>query len=98
MSEVRSIKSRNKVVLRQLLVKITAYYAILFGLVYLLVMVFPSSNEMPPIGGVGELSGNSTLNINQIEEALLSGDFDGEEFTTVADQSIGSLFLFSDAR
>ncbi|MFT4629909.1 MAG: hypothetical protein ACI9WC_001053 [Arenicella sp.] len=98
MSEVRSIKSRNKVVLRQLLVKITAYYAILFSLVYLLVMAFPSSIEMLPIGGVGELSGNSTLNINQIEEALLSGDFDSEEFITVADQSIGSRFLFSDAR
>jgi hypothetical protein len=98
MSEVRSIKSRNKVVLRLLLVKITAYYAILFSLVYLLVMAFPASIEMLPIGGVGELSGNSTLNINQIEEALLSGDFDSEEFTTVADQSIGSRFLFSDAR
>lgn len=93
-----SIKTRNTAVLKQLLVKVTGYYAILFGLVYLLVMVFPSAVEMLPIGGVGELSGNSNLNISQIEEALLSGDFDSEEFTAVADQSIGSRFLFSDAR
>lgn len=98
MSVAGSIKSRNKAVLRQLLIKITGYYAILFSLVYLLVMAFPSALEMLPIGGVAELSGNSNLNITQIEEALLSGDLDSEEFTAVADQSIGTRFLFADAR
>jgi hypothetical protein len=98
MNDSESIKARSKMVLKQLLVKITLYYFVLFGLIYGLLMAMPSALDFLPVGGVGELSGNSTLSINQIEEAMLSGDFDSEEYNGIAEESIADRFLFSDAR
>ena len=82
----------------RLLFKLTAYYIVLFGALFALIKAAPSVLDTLPLGGVGELSGSSELEISQIEEALLSGDFDSEEFNVVTDEDITSRFLFEDAR
>lgn len=87
----------NKRLFVRLLFKLTAYYLVLFGTLFILIKAVPSVMDTLPLGGVSELSGSSELEINQIEEALLSGDFDSEEFNVVADESITSRFLFEDA-
>jgi hypothetical protein len=90
-------ESRRRLVIR-LLFKLTVYYIILFGALFILIKSAPAVLDTLPFGGVGELSGSSELEISQIEEALLSGDFDSEEFNVVADEGITSRFLFEDAR
>ena len=91
-------QDKNKFMLFHLLKKLTIYYFILFGLLYLMISLFPITLESLPVGGVGELSGNSTLQISQIENALLSGDFDSEEFEQIQETELSNKFLFDDAR
>jgi len=98
MSEAGLTPSKNNGVLIKLLVKISVYYAILFALVYGVLTSFPWTIDYLPVGGVGELSGGADLEISQLEDALLSGDYDDEEFTSSEDDKISSRFLFEDAR
>jgi hypothetical protein len=94
------LTGREKGFLVPLLLKITAYYIVLFGALFLLLKFSPVLIDHLPVGGVGELSGGAELEISQIEEALLSGDLDAEEFDGLQRSSddISSRFLFADAR
>ena len=81
-----------------LLIKTLCYYTVLFTLIFLMIKIWPGSLDHLPVGGVGELSGGADLEISQLEDALLSGDYDeeiAEEYaqTTAAE----SKFLFDDA-
>ena len=102
MSDAWVAEGNNKKAMTALLVKITLYYFVLFGSVYALIKVFPAALDHLPVGGVSELSGGADLQISHMEEALLSGDFDSEEFEQAtepnAEQDITSRFLFEDAR
>lgn len=92
---------QEKGVLLKLLLKITCYYIILFGALYVLIRASPATLDMLPVGGVSELSGGADLEISQMEAALLSGDLDSEAFASVAastEPDISSRFLFADAR
>lgn len=97
---------QEKGVLARLLLKITIYYFVLFGSVYLLIIASPATIDMLPVGGVSELSGGADLEIRQMEDALLSGDLDSEAFEGLAAQSragndqgdLSSRFLFADAQ
>ena len=82
----------------RLLFRITFYYAVLFGLVAGIVNFIPGAINHLPVGGVGELSGGADLEISQIEQALLSGDYDSEEFEAIEQSSVSSKFLFNDAK
>ena len=81
-----------------LLLKISVYYVILFGALFLILKISPSVINYLPVGGVGELSGGADLEISQIEEALLSGDSDAESYEALQAPDISSRFLFADAR
>ena len=97
---------QKKAGLGRLLIKITLYYLIVFGSVYLLIVVAPATIDLLPVGGVGELSGGAGLEIRQIEDALLSGDLDSEAFeglgsagrSASAGPDLSERFLFADAR
>jgi hypothetical protein len=66
--------SRHRNVLLKMLVKITAYYFVLFGAVALAVTVSPGLIDHLPLGGVGEISDFGSSSIYDLEEALLSAD------------------------
>lgn len=97
MADAWVAQSKNKKALIALVLRITLYYAIFFVLLYSLIKLVPGALDSLPVGGVGELSGGADLEISQLEDALLSGDFDSEEYDTVPDTDISSRFLFDDA-
>ena len=78
--------------------KITIYYLVVFGLVSCAITFAPGFLDILPVGGVSELSESSDFEIAQFEDALLSGDFDEEEFVTSREtRTPSSKFLFGDA-
>jgi len=98
MIENVNTSSNRKRLLFNTLAKLTIYYVVLFGVLTVLLKTMPSAIDWLPVGGVGELSGNTVQEISEIETALLSGDFDSEEFSQVSDSPIANRFLFDDAR
>ena len=89
--------SQDRRVLIAVLAKVSFYYAALFSLVFALLTAFPNLITMLPVGGVGQLSSGAELEIMQLEDAMLSGDFDEGEDAYTAIESPPSL-LFDDAR
>lgn len=91
---------RQKRLFWRLLIKVSAYYVVLFGALALLITAAPVVLDHLPVGGVGKLSGGADLEISQLEEAVLSGDLDAEEYESYSGQGddISSRFLFTDAR
>ena len=90
--------NESKKILLKTLGKITIYYVIVFGLLTILLKTIPTVIDWLPVGGVGELSGNVVLEVSEIEDALLSGDFHSEEYNQVSGTEITKRFLFDDAR
>ena len=70
--------SQDRRVLIAVLAKVSFYYAALFSLVFALLTAFPNLITMLPVGGVDQLSSGAELEIMQLEDAMLSGDFDEE--------------------
>ena len=77
--------SDHRKILRNTLVKITAYYVLLAGLIAIAVAVYPGVVEELPLGGVGDIAGYSTSNLLELEEALLSAD--GDELEELATET-----------
>lgn len=98
MTDETLIEKNNKAALLKVLLKLTIYYVVLFGLITIMVRSMPWMIDSLPVGGVGELSGAAAMDVNQIEDALLSGDFDSEEFSQIQEAELSSRFLFDDAR
>ena len=98
MTDETLIEKSNKAALLKVLLKLTIYYVVLFGLITIMVRSMPWVIDSLPVGGVGELSGTAAMEVNQIEDALLSGDFDSEEFSQIQETELTSRFLFDDAR
>jgi len=97
--QTEQIVSTDKATFVKVAMKITLYYVVIFGLLALLIKHVPGVLEVLPVGGVGELSEGADLEITQMEDALLAGDFDAEEFNTVRENASNeSKFLFTDAR
>lgn len=90
-------EGRDRRALLAVMVKVTIYYAVLLGLVALCVRFVPGFIDGMPVGGVGELSGAADLEISQIEDALLSGDFEEDDFSPASQSSPSDKFLFDDA-
>ena len=65
---------RHRNILLKMLVKITVYYAVLFGAVAIAVHFNSSLIDSLPLGGVGEISDFGSSSIYDLEEALLSAD------------------------
>ena len=66
--------SRHRNILLKMLVKITAYYIVLFGAVAIAVAINPGFIDQLPLGGVGEISDFGSSSIYDLEEAQLSAD------------------------
>ncbi|MFT5571119.1 MAG: hypothetical protein ACI9FR_000027 [Cryomorphaceae bacterium] len=77
--------------------KVTVYYAVLISLVALCVRFIPGFVDGLPVGGVSELSGAADLEISQLEDALLSGDYEESDFQAANVSSPSDKFLFDDA-
>ena len=77
--------SGHRRILRNTLIKITAYYVLLAGLVAIAVSVYPGIVEELPLGGVGEIAGYNSSNLLELEEALLSAD--GDELEELATET-----------
>ncbi|NNC98646.1 MAG: DUF4956 domain-containing protein [Gammaproteobacteria bacterium] len=88
----------SKRLLLTLLSKITIYYILLFGLFLVALKSFPALLDSLPVGGVGELSAGAASEISELEDALLSGDFDSEEFSEATGSNMSSRVYFVDAR
>lgn len=91
-------QGKDRMGLVKLLFKILVYYGTLFSLIAVLINVFPSFLHMLPVGGVGELSAGADVEISQLEDALLSGDFDEEVGDAFEEASAKPAFLFADAQ
>lgn len=90
-------ENKNRKAMVGLAFKITIYYAVLFGLLYALIRTVPGALDSLPVGGVSELSGSADLEISQLEDSLLSGDYDSEEYEALQETDLSSRFLFDDA-
>jgi hypothetical protein len=66
--------SRHRNILLMMLVRITAYYIVLFGAVAIAVSLSPRLMDQLPLGGVGEISDYGSSSLYDLEEALLSAD------------------------
>jgi len=95
-----TVSEQEKGLLFRLLLRMSLYYLVLFGLLALLIKAVPGVLDHLPVGGVGELSGGADLEIGQLEEAMLNGDMDADDFDNLeqAPQEISSRFLFADAQ
>jgi hypothetical protein len=69
-----ALVSRHRNILLKMLVKITAYYIVLFGAVAFTGYINPGFLDQLPLGGVGEISDYGSSSIYDLEEALLSAD------------------------
>ncbi len=78
------------------LCKVTAYYVVFIAIVALCIRFIPGFVDSLPIGGVSDLSGAADLEISQLEDALLNGDFEEEDFTA-AETRTRSAFRIDDA-
>lgn len=98
MNQQSAIVSDKKAFIK-VAIKITIYYLLVFGLVAFCVKSVPGFLDLLPVGGVSELSEGADLEIAQMEDALLAGEFDADEFTPITNRTTAeSKFLFSDAR
>ena len=77
--------SDHRKILRNTLLKISGYYALLAALVAIAVTVYPGMVEELPLGGVGDIAGYNTSNLLELEEALLSAD--GDELEELATET-----------
>ncbi len=90
-------ENKNRKAMMGLVFRISIYYLILFSLMYGLIRMVPGALDNLPVGGVSELSGSADLEISKLEDSLLSGDYDSEEYETAQDTDLSSRFLFDDA-
>lgn len=72
--EIEVLKTEQRQSLVRVLVKVTAYYAVLAGLIAILVTVNPAIVEEFPLGGVGDIAYYGASNVLELEEAFLSAD------------------------
>lgn len=80
-----------------LLFRITVYYAVFVGILTLLTLYIPQFADYAPVGGVGDLSGNS-LALEQFEELLLNDDLEDVDAAALQEKEATDVFLFDDAR
>jgi hypothetical protein len=83
--QIVAMLASHRRILRGTLVKISAYYVLLAGIVAITVSLNPGIVDELPLGGVGEIAGYNTSELLQLEEALLSAD--GEELEELATES-----------
>jgi len=82
---IAAMLTSHRKILRGTLVKITAYYVLLGGIVAVAVSLYPGIVDELPLGGVGEIAGYNTSDLLQLEDALLSAD--GEELEELATET-----------
>ena len=97
MSDQWVAQGKDRKALFAVMLKVTVYYAILISLVALCVRFIPGFVDSLPVGGVSDLSGAADLEISQLEDALLSGDFEEDDFRAASAASTSDKFLFDDA-
>lgn len=97
MSEHWVAPAKDPKALVAVMVKVTVYYVVLIGLIALCVRFIPGFVDGLPVGGVSDLSGSADLEISQIEDALLSGDYEEGDFDPAIPSSHADKFLFDDA-
>jgi hypothetical protein len=96
MSDQWVAEAQDRKALFTVMFKVTVYYVVLIGLIALCVRFIPGFVDGLPVGGVSELSGAADLEISQLEDALLSGDYEEGDFQANA-ASPTDKFLFDDA-
>lgn len=87
----------SKGLLWRLMARITLYYLVVAGLVYLFSAALPQLTVHLPVGGVSELSGVADPGLREFEDAFLNDDMDEVEETLRERTTTGS-FRFDDAR
>ena len=97
MTEQWVAQGKDRKALIKVMFKVTVYYTVILGLVALCIRFVPGFIDGLPVGGVSALSGSADLEISQLEDALLSGDFEESDFSTQPSASATDKFLFDDA-
>lgn len=97
MSEAWEPTTTDRRALWRVLAKVTVYYVVLIALFVVLMRTIPGFVEAIPVGGVSDLSGAADLEISQLEDALLNGDFDAETFSPAGNPSPVDRLLYDDA-
>ena len=73
-SPVLAHLERHRRILRQVLIKVSIYYALLAAAVAIVVFTFPGIVDELPLGGVGEIAYYGSASALDLEEAYLSAD------------------------
>jgi hypothetical protein len=85
-----SLASQKRLLLR-MMVKITAYYVVLAGVVAMAITFVPNFADQLPLGGVGEIASYGASGAYDLEEALLSAD--DEELEEIVSESTRARLL-----
>lgn len=85
-----SLASQKRLLLR-MMVKITAYYVVVSGVVAMAITFVPSFADQLPLGGVGEIATYGASGAYDLEEALLSAD--DEELEEIVSESTRARLL-----
>ena len=64
----------HRKIIRQVLVKITIYYAVLAAVLAIAIMVNPAVVDELPLGGVGDIANYGSSEVYDLEEAFLTAD------------------------
>jgi hypothetical protein len=73
-TRIANLLASHRKILRKVLVKLTAYYAVLAAIVAIVVMSFPGIVDELPLGGVGDIANYGSTYSFELEEAFLSAD------------------------
>lgn len=84
-NQINDALARHRAILIGMILKVTAYYAVLGVLLAITVAVWPNFANQLPLGGVGEISEFGASSIYDLEEALLSAD--DEEIEDIVTES-----------
>ncbi|MBT8141486.1 MAG: DUF4956 domain-containing protein [Gammaproteobacteria bacterium] len=79
------VNFRQPSILFMLLIRMTVYYLIIFGIVALFVWLAPGMTRDLPVGGIGEFTNYQDSTAYELEETLLGSD--GDELEAIAERT-----------
>lgn len=82
---ILALIAKHRKTLRGTLIRISTYYLVLAALVAVMIWANPDLVGKLPLGGVGDIAAYSSIDLQQLEDALLSAD--GEELEVLATET-----------
>ena len=73
-ARMQTVLAGHRKIIRQVLIKITVYYAVLAAVLAISIAIYPSIVDELPLGGVGDIANYGSSEVYDLEEAFLTAD------------------------